>query len=143
MSDLYQIWLKSSSDNAGKKIWNSSWLVKPFLNNAWTNLTKSTEKWMWGYLPTRVWCIETKLGVCYNNHDLRLLVQFLPAPPSGQEIWKWLFLLITSEWFGQKTGLFRFSGACRFPLSAILGVGHSTQKVCEQHHLVAKSYKEI
>ncbi len=38
LSDFHQIWLRSSLNNDGKKLWNSSWVVKQHLNHITSHL---------------------------------------------------------------------------------------------------------
>lgn len=48
-----QNWIRSSSDDAYKKLWNWNWLVKLFSNDTQMNSTAGMPKWTWRYICFR------------------------------------------------------------------------------------------
>ena len=70
-SNFHENWIRSSSDHADKKLWNSCWFVKPFSNTAQTNFMWRLRKQTQASISSTLYHIKTKLGTSHHKHDLR------------------------------------------------------------------------
>ena len=75
-SDFHQIWLGSSSDKAGKKLWILCWYTKPFSFSAWMNLLERCQTASESCISVKVWHIYTKLCMCHCHLTLTMTHQF-------------------------------------------------------------------
>ena len=87
-SDFHENWTRSSSDHADKKLWNSSWLLKPFLKKKWMNFTKPCENRNNAVSPQRFIVFRPKLVHVITSMTWGNMQRFGAVPPTGPEIRK-------------------------------------------------------
>ncbi len=76
LSDFHQNGLRSSTDHAGKSFVEFKSIRSGILEKHINKFAEKHAKMDRRLISVTVWRMETKPGVCYNKHDLRLLAVF-------------------------------------------------------------------